>query len=124
MIRTRRHTTARRTTTRRMTTASAVVAAGLLLAGCGGGDGTPDTPAAPAPTGAVSNEPTIPDVDLVADGKLTVCTSLPYAPFEVNRADDVVGLDIDLMDLVAAKLGAETSVKDTGFDGIQSGAAL
>ncbi|NHC45193.1 transporter substrate-binding domain-containing protein [Motilibacter aurantiacus] len=111
---------------RRTTTMGALVAAaGLLLAGCGGGDDeTTDTPAAPAPTGAVSNAPTTPDVELVSDGKLTVCTSLPYAPFEANVDGKVQGLDVDLMDLVSAQLGVTTEIRDTGFDGIQSGAAL
>jgi len=121
MIGTRPRTSLRRTTTM----GALIAAAGLLLAGCGDDDGGSDAPAAaPAATGAVSNQPTTPDVDLVSDGKLTVCTSLPYAPFEANQGGKVQGLDVDLMDLVSAKLGVTTDIKDTGFDGIQSGAAL
>jgi polar amino acid transport system substrate-binding protein len=61
---------------------------------------------------------------IVEEGKLTVCTHLPYKPFEFNRGGEVVGFDIDLMDLVAEDLGLETKVFDTPFEGIQSGQSL
>ncbi len=61
---------------------------------------------------------------IVEEGRLTVCTHLPYKPFEFNQGGEVVGFDIDLMDLVADELGLETKVFDTPFEGIQSGQSL
>jgi polar amino acid transport system substrate-binding protein len=59
---------------------------------------------------------------LIKPGALTVCTHLPYAPFQSN--DDTgktVGFDIDMMDLVAKKLGVTQEIVDTPFEGIKSG---
>ncbi len=61
-------------------------------------------------------------VQLVNDGALTNCTGLPYKPFEYEENGEVIGFDIDLMDLVAEELGVTQEVVDTPFDGIQSGA--
>ncbi|MBA3234240.1 MAG: basic amino acid ABC transporter substrate-binding protein [Propionibacteriales bacterium] len=61
---------------------------------------------------------------LIKDGTLTVCTHLPYKPFQSNKGDDVVGFDVDLMDLVAEKLGVKQQIFDTPFEGIQSGQSL
>jgi polar amino acid transport system substrate-binding protein len=64
-------------------------------------------------------------VPLVATGKLTVCTHLPYEPFQYkNDAGKIVGFDIDLMDLVAKKLGVTQTIVDTPFEGIKSGQDL
>ena len=54
-----------------------------------------------------------------------MCTHLPYAPFQSN--DDTgktVGFDVDMMDLVAKKIGVEQAVVDTPFEGIKSGQDL
>lgn len=62
---------------------------------------------------------------LTAAGKLTVCTSLPYPPFEAADIDgNVIGFDMDFMDLLASTLGVEKSVVDTPFEGIQSGQSM
>lgn len=61
-------------------------------------------------------------VDLVNDGTLTNCTGLPYKPFEYEEGGEVIGFDIDIIDLVAKELDVEQEVVDTPFDGIQSGA--
>nr|WP_240189013.1 ABC transporter substrate-binding protein [Nakamurella flavida] len=59
---------------------------------------------------------------LISAGSLTVCTHLPYAPFESNDdAGETVGFDIDMMKLVATELGVEVAVVDTPFEGIKSG---
>ena len=64
-------------------------------------------------------------VKLIAKGKLTVCTHLPYAPFQSKDASGkVVGFDVDVMDLVAKDLGVEQSIIDTPFEGIKSGQDL
>ena len=44
---------------------------------------------------------------IVKKGTLTVCTHLPYKPFQYNEGGKVVGFDVDMMDLVAKKLDLE-----------------
>jgi polar amino acid transport system substrate-binding protein len=61
---------------------------------------------------------------LIEAGKLTVCTHLPYKPFQFNRGGQVVGFDVDLMDLVAKRLGVQQKIFNTPFEGIESGQAL
>jgi polar amino acid transport system substrate-binding protein len=102
----------------RTTLRSIVAIAGLsalALAGCSNGPtSTSSTPAASA-AGASG-------VSLISAGKLTVCTHLPYAPFQSNDdSGKTVGFDVDMMDLVAKKLGVEQAVVDTPFEGIKSG---
>ncbi|MEV4736121.1 MULTISPECIES: basic amino acid ABC transporter substrate-binding protein [unclassified Microbacterium] len=87
----------------------------LALAGCaggsggsGGGDGAADDP-----------------YGLVEAGKLTVCSDIPYPPFEFEGDDgEYTGFDIDLLDAIAKKLDLELSVQDVGFDALQSGTTL
>ena len=89
-------------TTSRIRRASALAAAALMstlaLAACGSGDG--DTPAATNSSG----------VTLITAGKLKACTHLSYKPFEFKEGSKVVGFDVDLMDLVAKKLGVEQTL--------------
>jgi polar amino acid transport system substrate-binding protein len=80
-----------------------------VLAGCGGGGSSSEA------SGGVS---------LVQDGSLTMCTQLPYDPFEFRQGNDIVGFDVDMVNLVAAKLNVTTQIIDTPFDTIQSGADL
>lgn len=63
-------------------------------------------------------------VDLVTDGKLTTCTSLPYPPFQDQKGNDIVGFDVDMIDLVAEDLGVEQEIIDVDFAQIKNGAAL
>ena len=102
-----------------ITFVSLVAATALALSACGsssGGGG--DSPGAGGGATASGGG----GVSLIAKGKLTVCTHLPYAPFQSN--DDqgkTVGFDVDMMDLVAKKIGAKQAVVDTPFEGIKSG---
>jgi polar amino acid transport system substrate-binding protein len=83
----------------------------MLTAACGsGGSSGPAT----ASGGAT----------VVAAGKLTTCTHLPYAPFQSSEGGKIVGFDIDMIDLVAKKLGLTQTVVDTPFEGIKSGQDL
>lgn len=64
-------------------------------------------------------------VALIKAGSLTTCTHLPYAPFQSKDAGGkVVGFDVALVDLVAAKLGVTQEIVDTPFEGIKSGSDL
>jgi polar amino acid transport system substrate-binding protein len=101
---------------------AATAAAGLVLslAACGsddGGDGA---------DGAASTA-TGPELDLVTDGTLTVCSDVPYAPFEdfdESSPTGFKGFDIDIVQAVADGLGLDLVVKDSSFDSLQSGLAL
>ncbi len=63
-------------------------------------------------------------VNVISEGELTVCTSLPYKPFEFKKGGEIVGFDMDLMKEVAKANDLEMTLEITGFEGIQSGQAL
>ncbi|QOD02580.1 ABC transporter substrate-binding protein [Pseudarthrobacter sp. BIM B-2242] len=91
--------------------AAAILAAGALtLTACGGGTTTP----------AASEG----GVQLINAGKLTVCSDVPYEPFEFQKDGQIVGFDIDIANEVAKDLNAELSVVDSSFEAIETGTAL
>ncbi len=94
----------------RTTVAGLLLGAIMMLAACGDDESTS--------SGGDSG------VKLVDDGVLTTCTHLPYRPFQFTQGGKVVGFDVDLVDLVAKKLGVEQKIIDTPFEGIQSGEDL
>jgi polar amino acid transport system substrate-binding protein len=101
---------------------AATAAAGLVLslAACGSEDGS-DAGDAGGDTASSS------ELDLVTDGTLTVCSDVPYAPFEdfdESSPTGFKGFDIDIVQSIADGLGLELAVKDASFDGLQSGLAL
>ena len=61
---------------------------------------------------------------VIEEGTLTVCSDMPYEPFESMKDGEPVGFDIDLVREVAAELDLSLAIKDTDFDAIQSGDAL
>jgi polar amino acid transport system substrate-binding protein len=67
-------------------------------------------------------------IDIVHEGHLTICTHLPYPPFQFTNDDgDLVGFDIDLLDLLADDLGVERTNDDIvniAWDQITSGAVF
>lgn len=66
-------------------------------------------------------------VTTVTEGTLTVCSEIPYPPFEVEDPDSpsgYSGFDIDISAAIAEELGLELSVVNAGFDALTSGAAF
>ena len=63
-------------------------------------------------------------VQVIEEGKLTVCTHLPYEPFQYKEGGEVVGFDVDLMDLVAEDLDLEQEIVNTPFETIETGQAM
>ena len=85
----------------------AVLAAGALsLTACGGG------------TEEESG------LAMVNDGSLTVCSNVPFEPFEYVVDGEYTGFDIDLTREIAKGMGLEYQVQNVGFDGLQSGTVL
>lgn len=99
------------TRTRHLTTLTALAAAGaLMLSACGGsGSGATDGGS---------------DYQLAKDGKLIMCSTLPYEPFEFTRDGESVGFDIDLAKKLAERLDLEYELVDTGFEAIESASVL
>lgn len=91
--------------------------AALALAGCAtsaepGGDGD-------APSG---NE-----YGLVKADTLTMCSDIPYAPFEFEDSSTetgYTGFDVDLLGAIAEKLDLALAVQDVSFEALTSGTVL
>lgn len=107
-----------RPSSRRAPAALALV--GLLaLTGCGGAASASGT------EGAGGSDAEAAGFTPVQEGKLTVCSEMPYEPFEfVDDAGETVGFDVDIATALADDLGLELEVISTSFEGIQSGVAL
>ncbi|MQA25746.1 MAG: transporter substrate-binding domain-containing protein [Micromonosporaceae bacterium] len=94
---------------RRLGAGAATAALLLAVTGCGGGD---------TDAGKVKG------VSLIKSDQLTVCTHLPYKPFQFKQGGEVVGFDVDLLDLLAKDLGVDMEVVDIEWTQITSGAAF
>jgi polar amino acid transport system substrate-binding protein len=73
-------------------------------------------------TGTTS--PLVESLELVNPGQLTVCSDIPYPPFEFLQGNDLVGYDIDIVQHIADDLGIPLSVVDSSFEAIESGSSL
>jgi polar amino acid transport system substrate-binding protein len=83
----------------------------LVFAACGdSGDGDGDAPSSSSSDAKLGK--------LVKGGRLTVCSDIPYAPFEFEDGGELKGIDVDLMKAIAEDLGLEADFRDTDFDGI------
>jgi polar amino acid transport system substrate-binding protein len=92
--------------------AGVAAVAALVLTGCGSSTGSTST--ATAEGGA----------SLINSGKLTVCSDIPYEPFEFVQDGKNVGFDMDLVAEFAKDLKVTPNVITTPFEGIQSGESL
>ena len=54
-------------------------------------------------------------------GKLVIATSPDFPPFEYLEGSKVVGIEIDIMELVAKKLGVELVITEMDFDSVLIG---
>jgi polar amino acid transport system substrate-binding protein len=59
------------------------------------------------------------DATLITDGTLTVCSDIPYAPFEFEDDNgELTGFDVELVDAMAEQMNLETDFKTTPFSSI------
>lgn len=85
----------------------------LVFAACGSDEPTDEPTGQSSDSGA--EEPTFSTIE---DGVLTVGSDIPYPPFEFRKGGELVGLDMDLVNEIATRLGLTTNIIDTGFDTI------
>lgn len=94
------------------------LALATALTACGGSDDGDDS----AKDGGSAS-----GVSTVSSGTLTVCSDVPYPPFEdfdESSESGFKGFDIDIVQKIADGLDLELAVKDSSFDALQSGQAL
>jgi polar amino acid transport system substrate-binding protein len=118
-----------RTPIRRTAVVATTLASALLVAGCGGGSS--DTSSGGAGSSATPLPSVSADEALAAkvpasvgsDGVLTVGSDTTYAPAEFIAADGstIIGFDVDLFTLVAAKLGLKAQFTTSPFDSLIAG---
>ncbi len=92
--------------------AVAIAMTSLVLASCGGGG---------------DSSPAASDAELIKAGTLTVCSDVPYPPFEdfdKSSPSGYKGFDIDIVQAVADGLDLKLEVQDSSFDALQSGQSL
>jgi polar amino acid transport system substrate-binding protein len=109
---------------------AALTAAALLLAACGGG--SEDSSSGDGGASSSTPLPSVAADDSLAakvpaavkdDGVITVGSDTTYAPSEFLAEDGetVIGFDVDLFTLVAAKLGLDAEFQTAPFDSIIAG---
>jgi polar amino acid transport system substrate-binding protein len=75
------------------------------------------TPATATPSAEI--EAMVADATLVTDGTLTICSDIPYAPFEFEDDNgELTGFDVELVNAMAEEMNLETEFKTTPFDTI------
>ncbi|WP_405815462.1 transporter substrate-binding domain-containing protein [Streptomyces sp. NBC_01390] len=97
----------------RILAATTATAGLLLVAGCSSDD-----------DGGGASKTAAGGVQLVKGGQLTVCTHLPYPPFQSVIDGKEQGFDVSLIDLVAKNLGVKQELLDTPFENFKTGAFL
>jgi len=95
--------------TRILATAVSAAALALTVAGCAKDDTSTTTDSG---------------IELVKEGTLTVCTHLPYEPFEFTEGGEVVGFDPGVLEIAAKAEGLEMEVLDVAWETITTGEAL
>lgn len=105
--------------------AAVALAGSLLFAACSkdeksdtstGGTSKPSGTVAP---GQQDAKALLAGAKLVSDGKLTVCSDIPYTPFEFeDESGKLTGFDVELMGKLAPQLDLKPDFKQTTFDGI------
>lgn len=89
----------------------------LLLGACGDeGDETGGEAAGRSGSEAAIQLPD--DVSLVKDGQLTVCSDMPYEPFEFEEGGETKGFDYEVVEAMGEQLGVKVEFRTTPFDGI------
>lgn len=91
--------------------AVSTVLAVTLLCGCGGSKDASSEASTQAAgeTAAVAT---------VTDGVLTMATNATFPPYESYSGDEIVGIDVDIAQAIADKLGLELKVEDMEFNSI------
>lgn len=114
--------TARNAPLRLLTTGAILAAGSLAFTACssGGSSASGGAPNPSASVQAVTSDAKLAAMvpaDIRSSGTIVIGTDATYAPNEFKDASGrIVGMDVDLVNAIAAKLGLKTSIQDGTFD--------
>ena len=95
----------------------------LSLAACGGGNASTSGSTSSAGSDAASSSEA--GFTTAVDGVLSMATEATFPPYEYYDGDAIVGIDVEIAQAIADKLGLELQVTDIAVDsiipGVQSG---
>lgn len=95
----------------RLTVPAVAIAAAVALGGCSSKN---ETQSADTSKSSGSSE-----LKLVKDGQLTVCSDMPYKPFEFDENGKTTGFDYEIVSAMAKKMNLKSAeFRTTPFDGI------
>ena len=57
-------------------------------------------------------------VTTVKEGKLTMATNAYFPPYEYHEGDKIIGIDVEIAEAIAKRLGLELEIQDIAFDSI------
>jgi polar amino acid transport system substrate-binding protein len=102
-----------------LATIAFVLAVGALTAACGSSTDTSSSADTGTPSATNTFAALLPE-SLAQSGVIKVGNSFPYAPMEYYEDDGVTptGLDVDLMDEIAARLGLKVEWVNMNWDGL------
>jgi polar amino acid transport system substrate-binding protein len=90
----------------------------LLLGACSSDDSADETTTTAADSGNADSAISLEGVTLVNDGQLTVCSDMPYKPFEFEEDGETTGFDYEVVSAMGEQLGVEVEFVTTPFDSI------
>lgn len=106
----------------------AAAALSLILAACGSSAATTDTAASAEKTEAASAAEETKQaaektegntaVKTVTPGSLIMCTNAEFPPYEFHNGNEIVGIDVEICNAIAEKLGLKLEIEDIAFDAI------
>lgn len=95
--------------------------AAAMLAACGGANGSSAPTPAPAGSGAVTPAGSSAAPAPAAGDTLSMATNAAFPPYEYMEGNDYVGIDIEIAQAIADKLGKELVINDVEFGSIIGG---
>lgn len=106
----------------------AAAALSLILVACGSSAATTDTAASAEKTEAASAAEETKQaaektegntaVKTVTPGSLIMCTNAEFPPYEFHNGNEIVGIDVEICNAIAEKLGLKLEIEDIAFDAI------
>lgn len=101
---------------------TAILLAGVLsvgmLAGCGSNSSSESDSNTSTASGSASSTASDTGAATINDGVLTMATNATFPPYEYYDGDDIVGIDVEIAQAIADKLGLELKVDDMEFNSI------